>query len=40
MGSLENTTMAEERENDDEETYSYADGFVNRKAGRYYRYTA
>jgi dTDP-4-amino-4,6-dideoxygalactose transaminase len=40
MGSLDDATMADEREMDDEETYSYAESFVKRKAGRYYRFTA
>ncbi|MBO9198822.1 MULTISPECIES: DegT/DnrJ/EryC1/StrS family aminotransferase [Niastella] len=40
MGSLENATMSDEREIDDENSYSYAEGFVKRKAGRYYRFTA
>jgi dTDP-4-amino-4,6-dideoxygalactose transaminase len=40
MGSLDNSTMSDEREIDDDETYSYAESFVKRKAGRYYRFTA
>jgi hypothetical protein len=40
MIMMGNFTMPEEREMGDEDTYSYSDGFVNRKAGRYYRFTA
>lgn len=40
MGHLENTILPEERETGDDDAYSYCDGFVKRKAGRYYRFTA
>ncbi len=40
MGSLDSATMSDEREIDDEESYSYSESFVKRKAGRYYRFTA
>ena len=40
MGSLENVTLTDEREIDDEDSYSYAETFEKRKAGRFYRFTA
>lgn len=39
MGSFDSSALSEETEIDSEETYTYADGMVKRKSGRYYKLT-